>query len=39
MAAACWAGLAVLVGTMTTLYALDSYKNRKQTKKQLKSWQ
>ncbi len=37
MAAACWASLAVLVGSMVTLYALDWYKNRKrQIKKSTK---
>jgi hypothetical protein len=36
MAAACWASLAVLAGSMATLYALDWYKNRKQTKKAAK---
>jgi hypothetical protein len=37
MAAACWASLAVLVGSMATLYALDWYKNRKrQIKKSTK---
>ena len=37
MIAACWASLAVLAGSMTTLYALDWYKNRKrQIKKSTK---
>ena len=37
MAAACWVSLAVLAGSMGTLYALDWYKNRKrQIKKSTK---
>ena len=36
MAAACWASLAVLAGSMATLYALDWYKNRKQIRKSTK---
>ena len=36
MPAACWAGLAVLAGSMATLYALDWYKNRKQIRKAAK---
>ena len=37
MIAACWASIAVLAGSMTTLYALDWYKNRKrQIKKSTK---
>ena len=35
MIAASWASIAVLAGSMTTLYALDWYKNRKRQIKKL----
>jgi hypothetical protein len=36
MAAACFASIAILAGSMAMLYALDWYKNRKQIKKAAK---
>ena len=36
MAVVCWASIAILAGSIATLYALDWYKNRKQIKKSTK---
>jgi hypothetical protein len=38
MAAACWASLAVLAGSIVRLYALEWHKSRKQIRKPTKSF-